>query len=211
MCGRFEAKFDIPFPKSIWEIIDIPAPEMPDKVVEYKKKDVRPTNSILVIKKTADGLMYDTMKWGITVPLAAGKEFLMINSKTENIKIKTIWKNTLAKSPVLIPMTGFYEWKTEGKTKTPYKFTLKNHEIFFAAGYSRIEKDKKNPDAQIECTTIITTTGNALTRKIHPNDRSPVILTDTDIYNFLNEDINVKLSLCEPLPANAMSLTEESP
>ncbi|MBE2254591.1 MAG: SOS response-associated peptidase family protein [Ignavibacteria bacterium] len=211
MCGRFEAKFNIPFSKSIWEIIGIPAPEMPDKVVEYKQKDVRPTNNILVIKKTENGFAYDVMKWGINVPLGAGKEFLMINSKIENIKIKTIWKNTLSKNPVLIPMTGFYEWKTEGKTKTPYKFTIKDKKIFFVAGYFRLEKDKKEPEKQIECATIITTSGNDLTREIHPNDRSPVILDYGDIHNFMNEDIDVRLSLCEPFPANEMSLTESTP
>lgn len=209
MCGRFEAKFKIPFKKSIWEILGIPAPTAEDYELPYKQKDVRPTNNILVIRKNGDDFIYDLMKWGINVPLAGDKIFLMINSKIENIKTKTMWKSALDKSPCLIPMTGFYEWLTEGKNKIPHKFTIKEQPIFFAAGYYRNGKDKEgNP---IRETTIITTEGNDITRPIHPKDRSPVILKPECVADYMNGDINFRMSVCEPYPESEMEVVEEAP
>ncbi|HQN49343.1 MAG TPA: SOS response-associated peptidase, partial [Caldisericia bacterium] len=71
----------------------------------------------------------------------------------------------------LIPSNGFYEWKKEEKTKTPYLITLKDMEIFSFAGIFDIYKDEEN---EIMSFSIITTEPNNKIKKIH--DRMPVIL-----------------------------------
>lgn len=214
MCGRFQAKIKIPFKKSIWEILGIPAPEPIENPIEYKQLDVRPTNQILILRKDENGkVIYDVIKWGMMVQLGGGKVKLVINSTIENIKIKPTWKKLITQSPCLIPMSAFYEWKDLGgkEKKQPHKFTIKDQDIFFAAGYYRTEKDVKTGEP-ITAGVIITTIGNDITRLIHPKDRSPVIINPKYANDYLNSDFDLKVSLCEPpCPAEEMEVVEEAP
>jgi putative SOS response-associated peptidase YedK len=64
--------------------------------------------------------------------------------------------------------------KKDGKTKTPFCFTMADDSIFAFAG---LWETWKNPAGQlIETCSIITTTPNSLLQDVH--DRMPVILPD---------------------------------
>ena len=73
----------------------------------------------------------------------------------------------------LVLADGFYEWKAEGKKKTPMYITLKSHEPF---GFAGLWETWKSPaDETIHSCTLITTTPNTLMESIH--NRMPVILS----------------------------------
>jgi putative SOS response-associated peptidase YedK len=73
-----------------------------------------------------------------------------------------------------VPATGFYEWKRDGKAKTPYYFTSRREPIVFAGLW-----DQWSGGAEIiRSFTIITTGANGLMSPIH--DRMPVILQRGD-------------------------------
>ncbi len=58
----------------------------------------------------------------------------MINARAETVAEKTVFKKALAKRRCLIPASGFYEWKEDGKNKTPMYIRLKSQEEFCFAG-----------------------------------------------------------------------------
>ncbi len=72
----------------------------------------------------------------------------------------------------LIPVSGFYEWKTSGKAKQPFFIHPSHGELFAFAGlWERWTKGGE----PVESCTIITTTANEVMRPLH--ERMPVILS----------------------------------
>ncbi|MFM2392146.1 MAG: hypothetical protein RLZZ546_123 [Bacteroidota bacterium] len=114
-------------------------------------------------------------KWGL-VPFWSKDEktgFKMINARVETLLEKTTFKNLVKSKRCIVPMDGFYEWKTDGKEKQPYRIFTKDQEIFTVAG---LWDTWKNHQGEILHTyTIITLEANEFMRSIH--DRMPAILT----------------------------------
>jgi putative SOS response-associated peptidase YedK len=48
----------------------------------------------------------------------------MISARAETVATKPAFREALKKRRCLIPADGFYEWKKNGKTKTPFCFTM---------------------------------------------------------------------------------------
>lgn len=142
-------------------------------------------------------------KWGL-VPFWSKDikiGFKLINARSENIEEKPSFKTAFAKRRCLIPANGFYEWKTVGKQKIPYRIFLKSEEIFAIAGIWEIWKDAEN--RPLNSFSILTTTPNSLMRNIH--NRMPVILNkhDEQAWLFENDEQYLK-SLCQPFDAQKM-------
>ena len=80
-----------------------------------------------------------------------------------------------------MPADGFFEWKSEGSKRQPYRITLAEERPFALAGIWEtwtVDKDGKDfaEGDEIETFCIITTTPNAMMKSIHR--RMPVILDD---------------------------------
>ena len=50
--------------------------------------------------------------------------YKMISARAETVATKPAFREALKKRRCLIPADGFYEWKKNGKTKTPFCFTM---------------------------------------------------------------------------------------
>src|SRR6185369_6235242 len=107
------------------------------------------------------------------------------------------------KNRCLILADGFYEWKLEGKTKTPYFIRLKSGEPFSFAG---LWANWHAPDgSEIRSCTIITTSPNKLLASIH--NRMPVIVPEKardEWTDPANQDSQKLISLLGPYPENEM-------
>jgi putative SOS response-associated peptidase YedK len=116
------------------------------------------------------------MRWGL-IPFWAKDAsigYKMINARAETVATKPSFREALKKRRCLIPADGFYEWKKDGKTKTPFCFAMADDSIFAFAG---LWEQWKNPEGRlVETCSIITTTPNALCAEVH--DRMPAILPD---------------------------------
>lgn len=116
---------------------------------------------------------------------------LIFNSRIETITEKHFWNGLLAKNKCLVPMTGFYGWKTEGKKKTKYRIYLLEEDMFFVPAIYTIGKDKRIK------ASLITTTPNKFIKEIH--HRMPVIFDFQTGIKFLNDDVVENLKRCVPL------------
>jgi putative SOS response-associated peptidase YedK len=102
----------------------------------------------------------------------------MINARSETITTTPAFREPFQNQRCLIPADGFFEWKSEGKTKQPYCFQVGHGELFAFAGLW--DKWRSSNKEIVESCTLITTKANSLVADIH--DRMPVIL-DPDNYD----------------------------
>ena len=134
------------------------------------------------------------MKWGLvpgfTCDLSSARR--PINARAETLRENPVFRHLVRDRRCLVPASGFYEWKHEGKRKVPFYFHLPETPIFAFAG---LYDQWTRPDGSVLSTyTIITCGSNTRLAGIH--DRMPVILRDTGEKHWIAK---------EPLTAEAMA------
>jgi putative SOS response-associated peptidase YedK len=109
----------------------------------------------------------------------------MINARSETLAEKPAFKGLLAKKRCLIPMDGFYEWKTgdsdgplnaKGKPlKQPMFIHRVDGQPLAVAGLWTAWKDPEDPEQRwLQSATVVTTSANDLMSEVH--DRMPVMI-----------------------------------
>lgn len=190
MCGRF----------TFIDIEDIRERFNAEPIDLKPNYNVAPTQDVPVI---INGQL-SMFRWGL-IPFWAKDPTIghkMINARAETVDEKPSFKHSLQRKRCLIVADGFYEWRKEGRTKRPYRITLKNKELF---GFAGLWDTWKSPTGDINSCTIITTTPNELMVSIH--DRMPVILSRDSERVWLDQsivDAGYLKSLLVPYPAEAM-------
>ena len=152
------------------------------------------------------------MKWGLvphgTRDLYAAKR--PINARAETLSEKHSFQELLKNQRCLVPASGFFEWKKEGKKKIPFYIHLPKIPLFAFAG---LYDQHAGPDGNLLFSyTIITTEPNALIPKIH--DRMPSILVPEYEDRWLSKTSLKAGDLKEilaPFPAEHMSMYPVSP
>lgn len=169
MCGRFTLT------ASIEEIAD-----RFDTIFSFLEDDygpsynVAPSQSVLAIINDGQVNKAGYLRWGLIPPWSKDMSigYKMINAKAETLHEKPSFRNAFQKKRCLIIADSFYEWKRNGKEKTPMRIRLKSEELFAMAG---IWEQWKSPTGEsIFSCSVITTEANSLVKPIH--DRMPVIL-----------------------------------
>lgn len=133
--------------------------------------NLAPTDPLLTITPE---WTFAVRRWGLVPSWAKD---LSISSKTFNARAETVAEKPSFRTPFkrkrcLIPVSGFYEWHTAGKTKTPFYISNAdpNEMLVFAGLWDSWESE----DGDLQSCTIITTEANAFMKELH--DRMPVIL-----------------------------------
>ena len=133
----------------------------------------------------------------------------MINSRVETVADKPSFRKAFVEGRVLIPASGFYEWKKIGDTKQPYYIHLKGRDLFAFAGISSQWTNQKGN--VINTCSILTCSPNKLMEKIH--DRMPVILSKKFEQKWISPEITEKdelLAMLAPIPDKEMDSYEVS-
>ena len=145
-----------------------------ESVPEFQPRyNIAPATDVLIVRGTQASLAH----WGLR------RRFANLRAETLAQKFPGPYRSGRA----LVPASGFYEWKTEGKRKQPYYFFSSTQALSALAavwengGFS-----------------LITTEPNATLRNIH--DRMPVIIAREDYAAwFAGED-----NLLRPAPDDAL-------
>jgi putative SOS response-associated peptidase YedK len=183
-----------------------------DPTDAYKPKyNAAPTQLMPVITTDSpDGLSF--FYWGM-VPAWSNNRSVsqtLINARAETLLEKATFRTSFRWRRCLIPADGFYEWKALGKkSKVPYRFTLKQDELFAFAG---LWDEFETADGVLHHTfVIITTEANPLVHPIH--DRMPAILTPDDEKRWLDPKVEAEdlLQILRPLPEQLMRSYTVSP
>jgi putative SOS response-associated peptidase YedK len=147
------------------------------------------------------------LRWGL-VPSWADDEnvgYKMINARSETIDKKPSFSKPFQRKRCIIPVNGFYEWKTlTSGNKIPFYIRLLDEDLF---GFAGLFDSWKSPSGEDLFTyTIITTEANALLQPLH--ERMPVILHPEEYEAWLdplNSDTDLLKSMLRPFPTDRMS------
>ncbi|MBA4302264.1 Putative SOS response-associated peptidase YedK [Algoriphagus alkaliphilus] len=167
MCGRYSLS------KSK---IELEERFQADMVVDFTPRyNIAPTQLVPVI--TSDSPRgFSFFYWGITPDFGQNKPVSqkLINARAESVNEKISFRNSFQKRRCLVPADGFFEWKRLGKkTKIPYRFTLRDEDMFAFAG---IWEEYETVSGESQHTfLILTTTPNEVVSEVH--DRMPVIIS----------------------------------
>ncbi len=134
-------------------------------------------------------------------------ENMTINAKADTVFEKPSFRHSIMSKRCIVPSTGFFEWRHEGKDKIPYFIQVKNEDIFSMAGIFDVWNNPQTGEIY-HSFSIITSEANSLMEYIHnTKKRMPVILSSEDEQRWIDPDLNKEgiKELLKPLDANKMS------
>lgn len=148
--------------------------------------NVPPTSiTPLVMEEVPDQISVGYWGYRPSWALTHGKAKEVINARVETVFEKPYFKKAVLSARCLIPVTGFFEWKRVGTTKTPYRFHL-NGEIFSLGGIYSIVENKVGE--LIPHYAILTTGPSEIMRDVH--DRLPVIVSQKDESQWIKDSLD---------------------
>ena len=148
-----------------------------------------PSQDLLVIRENhqTGRRSIDALRWGL-IPHrcndpSGGRR--PINAKAETVASLPTFRDAYARRRCLVPVNGFYEWKTTKFGKQPYAVAMANGEPFALGGiWENWWSQRTGQWMRTFC--ILTTTANALVSHIH--DRMPLILSADSYGRWLGKE-----------------------
>lgn len=170
MCGRFALVTE----KNILEMLF----ELDSRIdIDFNPRyNIAPTQQAPVVRLSAPVGKREVvlLKWGL-VPFWAKDQAIgnrLINARAETAREKPAFRDAYKKRRLLVPASGFYEWKNEADGKQPYFINAKNGDLISFGGLW--ESWQQGSGQPLETFTILTTEPNPLIAKLH--NRMPVII-----------------------------------
>jgi putative SOS response-associated peptidase YedK len=190
MCGRYSLHASPEVVSLMFGLSEVPAFQ--------PRYNIAPTTPVLVVREGGAAML----RWGLVPrwardvngkpPSGAG----MNNARAETVAEKPSFREAYRRRRCLIPASGFYEWKLEGKLKQPYYIHPAAGELFAFAG---IWERWEGAGGPLETCAVITTEPNAVMAPIH--ERMPVIVAPADYGRWLAGSEG----LLQPCPAAAIA------
>jgi len=170
--------------------------------------NVAPTQSAPVIVQDEPGSRFlRLMHWGLIPSWSKDDSYAgrTINCRSETASEKPSFREAFRSRRCLIPISGFYEWKREGKNKLPYLIQSKKTEVLTLAGlweHWNVRDAEGQATGEIRDTfTLLTTPANPFIQGLH--DRMPRILTPKEAEFWMNP--NTPLSDLKELASKSYS------
>lgn len=162
--------------------------------------NVAPTQSVIIVKNDGQNEVTQA-RWGLVPSWAKSLEtqkIQPINAKAETIAESRMFAPLLKHKRCILLADGFFEWKHDGKIKTPYYFRLKSGQPFAFAGLWDTWRE-------LESCLLITGEPNELVAPIH--NRMPMMLDSATAQEWISEEehpLEARLALLQPYPASLM-------
>jgi putative SOS response-associated peptidase YedK len=165
MCGRYTLRASPQVLAEEFGLVDIPRLR--------PRFNIAPTQEVAVVADERPQAL-QLFRWGL-VPgwakdLSVGNR--MINARAETVAEKPSFRTALRRRRCLVLADGFFEWRADGKRKTPIYIRKQTQRPFPIAGLWEVWKSPEG--GEVRSCTLITTRPNALMENYH--DRMPVVL-----------------------------------
>lgn len=160
--------------------------------------NIPPTQDVPIVRLSNQKRELAIARWGLIPSWTKDpkKAPLLNNARAETIAEKPSFRSAFKSRRCIIPASGFFEWRTEGKTKLPFYFYRPDGRMLAFAGLW----ERWN---EIESCSIVTTEANEVMAPIH--ERMPVILGDNDYSEWLDPSIENPNHLLAPCPAGEIA------
>ncbi|MCG9724504.1 SOS response-associated peptidase [Vibrio brasiliensis] len=123
MCGRLNV-IDNPLCRIVCEQVGV-------NFQTTTNHDLRPTQYVSTVGIHNNELVQLDLLWGIK-PSWANR--IIINAQAETVAVKPTFAQAFEFNRVIVPCSGWYEWREEQGKKVKYLFSSENHEPFYMAG-----------------------------------------------------------------------------
>ncbi len=199
MCGRIDAHDPIGV-NNLVSVLDvvIPGDRFPPRY------NVAPGATLATVCYKV-GYEVADMQWGIVPHWAKPGQFErpLINARAETIHEKPSFRKLIARTRVIVPVNGFYEWRRTETGKAAFYFRSATQDALALAGIYQISHDGK-----MQC-CLITTDANNVMRPVH--DRMPALVPQAALQDWLHSsDTHVIDALMKPADDDSIAATEVS-
>ncbi|MGP8305615.1 SOS response-associated peptidase [Vibrio sp. YIC-376] len=164
MCGRLNV-LDDPLCRIVSEQLGI-------SFVTETNRDLRPSQIVSTVGAQHGELKQLDLPWGIQPDWA---NHLIINAKAETVAVKATFANAFEFNRVIVPCTGWYEWREENGRKVKYLFSLGDNHVLYMAGIA--------VDNGRELVTL-TTESNQQCSEFH--HRMPLLIPNKEVVNWIS-------------------------
>ncbi len=181
MCGRYA--FYHPWHEFL-ETYLIEAPHLDEVPPVY---NAAPSMNLPVVHQHEGHRQAEAFRWGLIPHWSKDEQigYKMINARGETAASKPAFRKPFKTRRCLVPASGFYEWRKEGKEKQPYFIRFTDDTPMFFAGLFD-EWVSKDDGEIIHSYTIITTDANPALQELH--DRMPAVLPPNTFDLWLNPE-----------------------
>ena len=178
MCGRFALYHSIDVFNSILHL-------KPGEFLPFTSSyNIAPSQVVPILSKGEDvGRKWYLSSWGFIPHWAEPTRFKakLFNARSETASEKPAFRYAMRMNRCLVPASGYFEWKSEGKSKAPYFVRRNNGQPMVFAGLQSLNSRRST----IGLThTILTTESNKQMRSLH--HRMPVILNPEQFGTWLD-------------------------
>jgi putative SOS response-associated peptidase YedK len=188
----------------------VPMPEDPRYMPSvFMSAFARPWLPVVSSENPAQIMLY---RWGL-IPswIRDTGSAEKISLSTANARSETAWEKPSFRASIkgkrcLVLVNSFFEWHSEGKTKTPFRIRLKDQRPFTLAGIWESWKEPGTAEV-LKTFSILTTEANPMMAHIHnTKKRMPAIIPASMESEWIKQDSSVTAlkDLLTPFPENLM-------
>jgi putative SOS response-associated peptidase YedK len=184
MCGRFTLTATPDEIEALFAVLDIQ--NFPPRY------NIAPTQPILMVvpgPPQAPGSNLPAnravlVRWGFIPAWAKDPKSLplMFNARSETVAEKATFRTAMRHRRTLVPATGFYEWRKDGKKRIPYFLKPRDGAVVAFAGLMETYADPNG--SELDTGTILTTAASTDIAAIH--ERMPVVVRREDFARWLD-------------------------
>jgi putative SOS response-associated peptidase YedK len=206
MCGRYALKH-VEELSEHFRVSDLGL----DLVATY---NIAPSMQLPVVVEDVNGQRaIRLMQWGLVPrwqPAGPLRPLAPINARAESVAEKPMFRDSFRWRRCLVPASGFYVWRPEGRRKQPYFVTVNEQSLFAFAGiYDELDRGDAEPGASF---AVLSTRPNTLMAELQ--SRMPVIVRPSDEGRWLSRQITDADDLqhvFEPLHEDEISVHPVAP
>jgi len=200
MCGRYSLTVN---PDELYRLFGID-----DKLNLRPRFNVAPTQAAPVVRKTRGERKMDMLRWGLIPSWSKDASIAskLINARGETVAEKPSFRSAYESRRCLVPVDGFYEWRTEGGKKQPFRIGFREGKAFAFAGLWEswtVPEGLEDTGDTVETYTIVTTSANPKLVRIH--HRMPVIVDPADYDLWLQGGSDEANAIIKPFPQDDMA------
>lgn len=175
--------------------------------------NVAPTQPVTVVIQRDEGRLIEIHRWGL-VPSWADSQAVgarMINARAETLATSAAFRPSLLRWRCVIPADGFYEWRRDGRARTPFLIHTPDDRPLAFAGLWAPWHDPSTGSWLLSA-SVVTTAANETVGELH--NRMPAILAQDEWPIWLDPTISdpgLLESLLHPAANDLLRLDPASP
>lgn len=167
--------------------------------------NIAPSQNVPVVLRESDEQIIVPMRWGFLPAWSKEPNKSVVNARAETVLEKPFFKNAMRFRRCIMPVDGFYEWRTQADGKQPCLFQRPEGQPFACAAlWERWTDPRHGP---VDTVAMLTTSPNAVAATVH--DRMPAIFLDASAWSvWLDPKTSPEqaAALLGPLPDDALTV-----